>query len=129
MIRLKGDVQSDFETIAKILRELKEETKQPIRIFIGVDTVEALYGRIPLKEISMGVSSVRNEGDLMFLRITSANEKKVIDAISSFSDMHIKLVRDHGTLLFYGVKPRTGLYVLETDVSKGYPLPKLTPIV
>lgn len=126
---LSGDSQVDFEEIEKAAKELKEQTKQPMRFSIGIDTLEALYGRIPLKDISMAVARVRNEGDLMFIRVNSAMRKEFIDAVSSFSDVHIRLVRENGTILFYGVKPRTGLYVLGTDVSKGYPLPKLTPIV
>jgi hypothetical protein len=44
-------------------------------------------------------------------------------------DVYLKLTREHGALLIYGVKPRTGLYALDVDASKGYPMPSLTPIV
>jgi len=36
---------------------------------------------------------------------------------------------ERSCLLMYDVKPRTGLYAVEMDVSEGYALPKLTPIV
>ena len=48
---------------------------------------------------------------------------------ASISDIHLKLIRDHGTILFYGEKPRTCVYAVEVDAAKGYPLPKLTPII
>jgi hypothetical protein len=41
----------------------------------------------------------------------------------------MRLTEKFGTVLLYGVKPRTNLYVLEMDVSKGYPMPRLTPII
>jgi len=44
-------------------------------------------------------------------------------------ETHLRLLREHGCLLIYGIKPRTSLYAVEMDISKGYPLPRLTPIV
>ncbi|MEM2593904.1 MAG: hypothetical protein QXV96_03240, partial [Candidatus Bathyarchaeia archaeon] len=49
--------------------------------------------------------------------------------LSATADIHLKITREHGAVLVYGVKPRTNLHVLEMDASKGYPMPKLTPII
>jgi hypothetical protein len=54
---------------------------------------------------------------------------KLAVRLASTATVHLKLLREHGCLLLYGVKPRTGLYGVEMDVSKGYPQPKLTPIL
>lgn len=63
---------------------------------------------------------------IMFSRpgLKSVMKKRV----ASISEVHLKIIREHGTLLLYGVKPRTGIYVVEIDTSKGYAIPKLTPI-
>jgi len=53
----------------------------------------------------------------------------LVDKVSSAVDFYLKLTREHGSLLLYGIKPRTPLYALETDTSKGYLTPKLTPII
>ncbi|HIE19338.1 TPA: hypothetical protein EYP75_06390 [Candidatus Bathyarchaeota archaeon] len=51
------------------------------------------------------------------------------DILNAIVNIHLKMVREHGALLLYGLKPRTRLHFLEMDVSSGYPLPKLTPVV
>jgi len=48
--------------------------------------------------------------------------------VGAIADVHLKVTREHGCLLVYGVKPRTPVYVMELDTSEGYPMPKLTPI-
>jgi len=51
---------------------------------------------------------------------------KILGAIA---DVHFKMTREHGALLLYGLKPRTEIYAVEMDVTKGYVMPKLTPII
>jgi len=45
------------------------------------------------------------------------------------ADVHINLIYENGVVLFYGIRPRTSFYVVEMDCSKGYRLPKFTPIL
>jgi hypothetical protein len=52
-----------------------------------------------------------------------------IDKIASMADYHFKIEEKTGVFLFHSQKPRTGLYVIEIDVSQGYPELKLSPIV
>jgi hypothetical protein len=54
---------------------------------------------------------------------------RAVEVLGATADVHLKITRGHGTVLVYGVKPRTNLYILEMDVSEGYPMPKLTPII
>ncbi|MCD6529706.1 hypothetical protein J7L06_05410, partial [Candidatus Bathyarchaeota archaeon] len=49
--------------------------------------------------------------------------------LGSVAEVHLKVTREHGSLIVYGIKPRTGLHVVEMDTSNGYPMPKLTPII
>jgi len=61
--------------------------------------------------------------------IVKAGYRELAVRLSGIADFHLCLVRKRGTMLFYGVKPRIGVYAVEYDSSKGYPLPKLTPIL
>jgi len=53
----------------------------------------------------------------------------LVKRISGIVEVYLRLNREHCSLLLYGIKPRTCLFAVEIDVSKGYPLPKLTPVV
>jgi len=55
--------------------------------------------------------------------------ERVIQRAANAAEVHLKLTKERGALLLLGVKPRTGLYVVEPDVSRGYPLPRITPVV
>lgn len=52
-----------------------------------------------------------------------------IDKIASMADYHFKIDEKGGVFIFHSQKPRFGLYVIETDVSQGYPELKLLPVV
>ncbi len=63
-------------------------------------------------------------------RIADMGAKRlVIDSFSAMADVHLRVTRGYGIALVYGVKPPTNVYALEMDVSEGYPMPKLTPII
>jgi len=49
--------------------------------------------------------------------------------ISYVSDTHVKIISVDGAIMIYGVKPRTGLYAINYDISSGVPKLQLTPVV
>lgn len=49
--------------------------------------------------------------------------------VINIADIHLKMVERNGSVILYGLKPRTPLYVLERDVSMGYPVAKLAEVV
>ncbi|MBS7642928.1 AAA family ATPase [Candidatus Bathyarchaeota archaeon] len=130
IVNLRGEsIEDDYSEICRIEDELRSEVGGPILKVIGVDRVMLHYGlNDTLKLLSMDVDRVVSNGSLTFL-IAKPIHPKLTERISPIADTHLKLTREHGALILYGVKPRTGLYAVEVDVREGYTCTKLTPIV
>ena len=75
----------------------------------------------------MAVAKTRREENLT-IGIVGPGVEHVSKRAAALSDIHLKLIRDHGTPLLYGCKPRTALYAVEIDQTSPYPLPRLTQI-
>jgi len=108
--------------------ELREKTGQPVLEVVGVDALASVFGEENVKSmIALAATNTRHQGNLIVVLVKPGMED-IACRIANISEIHLKLMREHGTLLLFGQKPRTGLYVMEMDVSRGFPLPKLTPI-
>ena len=123
------DLQKDYEKWMKVYNELQYETKQPILSITGLDKIVGLYGiDVAGKMFSIDATRIRQDNTIVFV-IAKPGYEELVKKLSAQAEVHLKLTRKYGVLLLYGVKPRTQLYALEMDVSKGYPMPKLTPII
>jgi len=126
------DMKDPWEDYLKYIEteeDLMQKTGQPIMSIAGVDTLTSYYDESTCEKI-IGREVIRvRKNKALSLILMKGNSYKLGRKLSSIVTTHLKLTREHGCLLFYGVKPRTGLYAVEMDVSKGYPLPKLTPII
>ncbi len=127
LIRVKGeDIMEDYDVWIRTIEELKNRTGQPILEVISIDTMEITYGIAGLRRLlGMTVARTRREGNLT-IGIVGPGLERVSKRVAALSDIHIKLIRDHGTPLLYGCKPRTALYAVEIDQASSYPLPRLT---
>ncbi|MEM3898616.1 MAG: hypothetical protein QXD34_02270 [Candidatus Bathyarchaeia archaeon] len=76
----------------------------------------------------MDVTWIREYGGLAII-LLKPGYPQVAKILSALADVHLKITRKYGTVLVYGIKPRTNLYALEVDTSKSYTMPKLTPII
>ena len=129
VIPLRGvSIIEDFDRFWGEIYDFKRETGKPVLTTIGYDTVEYVYGKEEgLKVLRLSLSRVRTLGDV---RINIGRPAvKVINQLRDASDIHLKVAREHGALIIYGIKPRTNLYNLDVDTSQGYPQAKLTPIL
>lgn len=129
VVTVKGkNILEDYSIWVKVAKTLKENTGQPIIEFVAIDTLEATYGAEAFREIiNSEMSRARNEKNLI-IGIVGPGLERLTTRAATISDIHLKLIRDHGTLLLYGNKPRTALYAVDIDQTKGYYLPKLTQI-
>ena len=94
-----------------------------------MDNAEIGIGKENLKgRLSRMVTDIRIEGNLLILASKPGFEENARYA-SNMADVHINLIYENGVVLFYGIRPRTSFYVVEMDCSKGYRLPKFTPIL
>jgi len=73
-------------------------------------------------------SRISETGGLGIL-ILKPGFQKMAKILASIADIHLKLTRECGVPIVYGIKPRTGFYAIEMDTSQGYARPKLTQII
>jgi KaiC/GvpD/RAD55 family RecA-like ATPase len=110
-------------------QELRSKTKQPILWVTDVDALINIYGeRKTLWFLRMCIARTKYMKDLNMVLLRQGYPK-VAEILGSLTHVHLKIIRKHGTVLIYGIKPRTNVHVLEMDVSEGYPMPKLTPVI
>jgi len=123
------DMNEDFERYLEVATELWKEIGKPLLHIVGIDRLMAHYGMDDaIKIINLSTTMIRENGSLgVFL--LKPRYPRASDILNAIVNIHLKMVREHGALLLYGLKPRTRLHFLEMDVSRGYPLPKLTPVV
>jgi hypothetical protein len=123
------DWREDLDKAVKVSEELRAETGQPNLSIVGADTLIALYGEERCEEILNLSATIARRAGAAVMVLVKAGRRDLAIRLSPMADVYLRLLREHGCLLLYGVKPRTGLYAVEMDASKGHPLPKLTPIV
>jgi len=123
------NIDKDFERYLEVANELREETGKPLLHIIGIDRLIAHYGMDDaIKIINLSATMLRENRSLGFF-LLKPGYPRVSNILNAIVDTHLKIIREHGALLLYGLKPRTRLHFLEMDVSRGYPLPKLTSVV
>jgi len=130
VISFKGeDAKEDFERYASAAIELRRRARKPLLHIVGMDTLIDAYGRSEaLWLLRTGLAIGRTMGDLTMV-ILKAGYPRAAEILAAMADVHLKITRRRWTALVYGVKPPTNVYALEMDVSEGYPMPKLTPVV
>jgi len=129
VVVFKGEsVSEDYEKYASVAVELRKRTRQPLLHIVGVDTLVDTYGeKEALWLMRIGLAISRMTGDLIMV-LLKPGYPRVAEVLGAAADVYLKVTREHGTVLVYGVKPRTNVYVLEMDTTEGYPMPKLTLI-
>ncbi|MEM3678015.1 MAG: ATPase domain-containing protein [Candidatus Bathyarchaeia archaeon] len=122
------DPWEDYSKYVGIEEELMRMTGQPVMHVAGLDTLASYYGESMCgKILGQDAARIRRHGSLGII-LLKPGYKRLARRLAGIATVHLKLLREHGCLLLYGVKPRTILYGVEMDTSKGYPMPRLTPI-
>ena len=129
IVRLRGkSLEEDSRRITTLTADFKEKRGQPVFTSMGYDTIEYIYGwEQATRIIGQFAATVRREGDAS-LDITRPG-LRITPEMKNFSDVYLKMVEMYGSLLLYGLKPRTALYHVEPDVSQGFPQIRLVPMV
>jgi len=130
IVALKGeDWKEDLKKSIEASKNLEATTGKPNLYIIGLDTLIAYYGEKACEKIMTQSATRIRKANAMLIALLKGGYRELAARLSPIADTHLRLMREHDCLLLYGVKPRTGLYGVEMDVSRGYPLPKLTPII
>jgi KaiC/GvpD/RAD55 family RecA-like ATPase len=123
------DPWKDYSKYLEIEKELMQTTGQPVIHVSGADTLASYYGECICRDLLGRCAKLIREHRSFGIILLKPGYPKLKETLPSIASIYLRLLREHGCLLLYGIKPRTCLHAVEMDVSKGYPLPKLTPIV
>jgi KaiC/GvpD/RAD55 family RecA-like ATPase len=126
-----NDVAGSLENFPAKIKELTQKFQQTSLYMEGIDTLFSSFGpENVVKILNATITASRNHGnlDLMILR-PGIPAPSLYAMLRSIADVHLKLVKKQGILLFYGLKPWTGMYAVQTDQTLGYPWPRLVPLV
>lgn len=103
-------------------------SKPPILLIAGLDTLEAVYrDRDVIEDLSDTLTFIKRAGDI-FVGITYPASKSV-KKLADLAQTHIKMENLSGTTVFYGEKPFTEMHALEINYEKGFPKVMLIPVV
>lgn len=130
LVAFKGESFSeDYAKYMEVEHGLIERTGQPALHISGADMLIDAYGlKGTISAIRAYTTRVRETGSLG-ITVLKPGYPKLAKILGATADIHLRITREHGAILVYGVKPRTGLHALEMDKSKGYAMPKLTPVI
>ena len=104
-------------------------TGQPLVTVGGYDSGIAPYGMDAMMRAAViDAARARDKGNLNIV-VQRPGYGAASTIIGEMADIHLKLTERNGALILYGVKPRTILYAVEMDTSRGYYAPSFTPIV
>jgi len=107
---LKGEnILDDYARCMEAERELVERTGQPVLNIIGADTLIDIYGVKEtisiLRERATRIREMKGLG----IFILKPGYPRLAKILGALADVHLKVTREYGAVLVYGVKPRTNL--------------------
>lgn len=122
------DKELALKTWKENLASLRGPKNKPILDYTGFDTLEYLRGdTIAIKDLLNAVAKTKISQDLGLGIIKPG--LKLTQEIMNMADTYLKIVDIHKCPCIYGIKPKTMIYAIVTDVAKGYPHVKLVPVV
>ena len=123
------EIEEDMRKYQRSRKALEDRTQKGTLEIVGVSTVVSRYGwEAYSRDLNISAEMTKAEGALT-IRLATSEKTEVLEKISAISDIHIGLQERCGTILFYGVKPKTQFYHISWKVEDGMPLPTLVPIV
>jgi len=125
------DVTSSLESFTTMIKKLTDTFQQTSLYMEGIDTLFSSFGpENVVKILNATITASRTHGnlDLIVLR-PGIPAPSLYEMLRSIADVHLKILKKQDILLFYGLKPWTGVYAVQTDETRGYPWPRLVPLV
>jgi hypothetical protein len=95
-------------------------------MLMALDTVQNFYGQGIMNFLATVASRAAVNNDIQ--SIIARPNLELTPKVANISQIHLVLTVRWGTLILYGVKPRTGFYVLQFSFANGYPEFELIPL-
>jgi len=117
--------EAAMKKIHDYAREMAEKLREQSLWIIGIDRLIRLYGEKGLNLLKMNQDYIRTRKSL-WIWVLKPVTPEIERRLAATADIHLKMMRRHGCILLYGIKPRTPLYAIQTDTTK--PTPKIIPV-
>ncbi len=126
-----NDVAGSLENFHAMINKLTQKFQQTSLYMEGIDTLFSSFGPENVVNIlNATITASRNHGNLNLMVLRPGIPAPALyEMLRSIADVHLKLIKKEGTLLFLGLKPWTGIYAVQTNPARGYPWPRLAPLV
>jgi hypothetical protein len=121
------DAEATGRIIAQYASRLIEKTGSPIIGVMGVDRLVQLAGAEASRQLALAQDETRVYRGLM-LWIVKPIMPWIVERLAPIADIHLKVMREYGCTLLYGVKPETPLYAVQLRPGKTPPIPDLVRI-
>ena len=121
-------IKDCFNELWAKMADLKGETKRPLVMVIGLDTLESLFAESELLYyISRTCQLVRRNGDL--LTLTCGNSSGLRGQLKDLCDFHAKFEIIDDSLTVHSINPPGPIVHVYYDYERGFPYPMLTPVL
>src|SRR2546426_5471172 len=124
-IKFSLNPTEDFDKWLGTYSGYKAEGKT-IWMLMALDTVENFYGQGVMNFVATVASRAAVNKDIQ--SIVARPNLQVTQKGANISQIRLVLSQRWGTLMLYGVKPRTGFYALQFTFGHGYPEFELIPL-
>src|SRR5438034_640782 len=124
-IKFSLDMAKDFEMWLEVYGKFKNQGKIVWKL-MALDTVENFYGQGVMDFLATVAARVAVNKDIQ--SVLARPNLELTEKVANISQIHLVITTRWGTLVFYGVKPRTGFYGLQFSFGNGYPEFKLIPL-
>jgi len=109
--------------------KLRKQTGKPVIWWVALDHFVDIFGPEyadkVLSELSMNVIRHRE----LAVVLAKPGLQRIAETVSNIAATHLRILDKDGSVLMYGVKPRTSLYAVTVDVEKGFGSTSFNPIV
>lgn len=117
-IKFSLNPTEDFDKWFGTYSEFKAKGKT-IWMLMALDTVENFYGQGVMNFLATVAARAAVNKDIQ--SIVARPNLELTRKVANISQIHLVLSQRWGTLILYGVKPRTGFYALQFTFDHGYP--------
>src|SRR5437867_9527000 len=124
-IKFSLNPKEDFDKWLDTYSAYKKEGKT-IWMLMALDTVENFYGQGVMNFLATVAARAAVNKDIQ--SIVARPNLELTQKVANISQIHLVLTVRWGTLILYGVKPRTGFYGLQFTFDHGYPEFELIPL-
>ncbi len=129
LVLLKG--KTSEEKTAEYLEvgnRLRKKTGKPVVWWVALDHFVDIFGAEHAEEVlsELSVNVIRNRELAVIL--AKPGLERITASASNIAAIHLRMFDRHGSVLLYGVKPRTSLCAVTIDVKKGLSSAGFTPI-